>query len=247
MVATPLQQLRTDIAEGTRLFRAVGERLDSLVGEVEALDSRFDNIAAAIGRLERAERDRAVSVAEEGTVPMPDLAGLPQADAVLAVLKMFGRALHVDEIAAIVKALGYPFRTPNYRRSANTTLAQLTTEGKVERVSRGVYQAAATAPAEPQFRDEEAHLHQRALDRLESVDRKLPFVALTYYRDRILPEGIVNGEDELARRDLVENLLRFGLIETYKVDNPNNPDRQVTAIRLAEKGRGSMEQGMPSN
>lgn len=66
---------------------------------------------------------------------------------------------------------------------------------------------------------------------LSSLESALPFVGLKYYRDKILPESII-GDQPNAKVKCIIDAIAQGIIEVYKVDNPQLPQFQTSAIRL---------------
>ena len=66
---------------------------------------------------------------------------------------------------------------------------------------------------------------------LSSLESALPFVGLKYYRNKILSESIV-GDQPDAEVKCINEAIAQGIIEVYKVDNPELPQFQTSAIRL---------------
>ena len=72
----------------------------------------------------------------------------------------------------------------------------------------------------------------RALDRAEARPR-YQFVALTWFRDLVLPGvGFQWTRSESLRHEVLKAAIARGFVLTSKVPNPKNPERPVTAIRL---------------
>ena len=81
--------------------------------------------------------------------------------------------------------------------------------------------------------DPEAALDQ-LIDELSLAEARRPFVGLTWFRDRFL---VAECAHEWARRSetvrsLLDRAIKWQLIRTSKVPNPNSPLHPTTAIRL---------------
>lgn len=70
----------------------------------------------------------------------------------------------------------------------------------------------------------------QALNRAET---RKAFVALTWFRNEILPtEGFVWSKTEVERDALLREAIRRRIVLTNKEHNPQNPERPTTSIRL---------------
>ena len=67
--------------------------------------------------------------------------------------------------------------------------------------------------------------------RLDSVERKLPYVVLNYLKT-ILSPAWGTGETESEKDTFLEEAFSKGIAETYEIDNPKRPGRTALAIRL---------------
>lgn len=72
------------------------------------------------------------------------------------------------------------------------------------------------------------------IGQVSSLEEVLPFVGLKYFRDQILSESIV-GDQPNAKVKCINDAIAQGIIEVYKVDNPEQPQFQTSAIRLNRK------------
>lgn len=69
------------------------------------------------------------------------------------------------------------------------------------------------------------------INRLDSVERQLPYVVLNYLRSIVTPAWGTGGTDmEMEAR--LQEAISEGLVETYEVQNPKRPGYTTTAVRL---------------
>jgi len=66
---------------------------------------------------------------------------------------------------------------------------------------------------------------------VSSLEEVLPFVGLKYFRDQILSETTA-GDQPNAKVECINDAIAQGIIEVYKVDNPEQPEFPTSAIRL---------------
>lgn len=79
--------------------------------------------------------------------------------------------------------------------------------------------------------DEEVTKWGVLIHRLDSMERELPYVVLSYLRSLLSPAWGA-GPSELEQEAFLQDALAIGILETYQVDNPKRPGRKVTVVRL---------------
>lgn len=71
------------------------------------------------------------------------------------------------------------------------------------------------------------------VEALRQAEPHRPFVGLTWFRDKVLPEsGYRWAKDPVTIHGLLRAAIEQGLILTSRVANPKEPSRPVTAIRV---------------
>ncbi|MFQ5875037.1 MAG: NYN domain-containing protein, partial [Dehalococcoidia bacterium] len=68
--------------------------------------------------------------------------------------------------------------------------------------------------------------------RLDSVERKLPYVVYSYLRDTLLSPAWGAGNTELDRAMFLSDAEEKGIMEFDTVDNPKVPGKKTTIVRL---------------
>jgi hypothetical protein len=203
------------------------ERLKRELENVEEDIARLDKIIA----LQREHEEKSSPAVEPvgGQRPRPDFSGLTLLDSIVEALRYFGKIMDTQEITATVSLFGYRFRTENKQGSVAATLSQLVSDERVQRVGVGQYKLLESkAPRQVSL----VGSHKTPIiDCLGDLQRRLPFVGLTLFRDRYLPEIIGPTADDVARHDLINEMATKGIIEIYSVPNPNG-ERDTAAIRL---------------
>ncbi len=73
---------------------------------------------------------------------------------------------------------------------------------------------------------------QAFVNRMDEVERTLPYVVLNYLRNTLVTQTWGIGSDESQKHSFLDKLLTDGVLEEYQVDNPKRPGRTTTAVRL---------------
>ena len=76
------------------------------------------------------------------------------------------------------------------------------------------------------------------LSAIQREDKRLPFVRFEWFRERRLPDITGNLLDGQA---IMQGLLDEEWLETYHVENPNNPQYPTSAVRLTAEGLAKLE------
>lgn len=85
----------------------------------------------------------------------------------------------------------------------------------------------AQLPLTPQVTD-----FRRCIERLDSLEAKLPYVVWNYFRDSILDPSLGCGETVDEKNEFLNKAVEEGIIIREEVPNPRLPGRVVTTCRL---------------
>ena len=249
-----------------RKIDAVGASLIEFSQILSATGTELVELAASLRAASSPSRSTDSSRFPETRSPRlqtrtPNLRGESLEGAVLATLEHYHpKDFDAEGLTRVIQRLGYASpRAKDPKQSVANTLARLCREGKVERVSVGRYalpsNAALSSPGRHQPPDDGADTAdlrpQAALGspgqlvgaywedirtRLASLQRAMPYVGLTLFRDRHLPG--ITGLDRGGCQMLIDDMRDRGLVEIYHVDHPTEADRQTAAIRLTDADIG---------
>lgn len=153
-----------------------------------------------------------------------------QQQSILDLFSFVGRDRDMDakDTADLLRICGCQFRADNPRGSVAATLNTLCKEGHLVRVSRGRFALPDTASM--QMSALLAETWEAIKNNLVAAQQRMKFVAVTRFRDDILPQ--ILGDDRSACQNLIDEMRDLELIEIYYQENPKNPAYPTAAVRL---------------
>lgn len=135
------------------------------------------------------------------------------------------QAFYVDDILEqVLQDAKYDYQREQLRLSQ----IQETTKAKVIPITESVGSA-----RQIHKKDDERARIRNIVDTVHRLEQTMPFLSLTYFRDKILPQFLLeNGDGYEERKRLLDTMVASGYFVIAQVANPRNPQYKTSTIRL---------------